>query len=276
MHDAQDSLSFRGASMANIHPTAIVEPGAELDTSVSVGAYSIVREHVRIGRGTTIGPHCVIEGRTTIGADNRIHQFCSLGAAPQDKKYAGEPTELHIGDRNTVREFCTFNTGTAQDSGVTRIGDDNWIMAYVHIAHDVQMGSQAVLANNATLAGHVHLGDWVIVGGLSGVHQFVKIGAHAFVGFSSAVTQDVPPYMMVDGNPLAVRGFNIEGLRRRGFGSERIAAVKQMHRLLYRNGLSFEESKAAIALLANEMPQAEGDVGMMSDFLSLATRGIAR
>ena len=262
--------------MANIHPAAIVEAGAELDPTVNVGAYSIVREHVRVGRGTVIGPHCVIEGHTTIGSDNRIFQFCSLGAAPQDKKYAGEPTELHIGDRNTIREFCTFNTGTAQDSGVTRIGSDNWVMAYVHVAHDVQVGNQTTLANNATLAGHVQVGDWVTVGGLSGVHQFVKIGAHAFVGFSSAVTQDVPPYMMVDGNPLAVRGFNAEGLRRRGFGSERIAAVKQMHRLLYRNGLSFEEASASIAALASGMPQAAADIRMMSEFLSLATRGIAR
>ena len=262
--------------MSNIHPTAIVEAGAELDPSVRVGAYSIVREHVRVGRGTSIGPHCVIEGHTTIGSDNRIFQFCSIGAAPQDKKYANEPTELQIGDRNTIREFCTFNIGTAQDSGATRVGSDNWIMAYVHVAHDVQLGSQTILANNATLAGHVHVGNWVIVGGLSGVHQFVKLGAHAFVGFSSAVTQDVPPYMMVDGNPLAVRGFNIEGLRRRGFGPERLAAVKQMHRLLYRNGLTFAEASAAIAALALDLPEAANDVQMMSEFLALATRGIAR
>jgi UDP-N-acetylglucosamine acyltransferase len=276
VHDAQDCVSLHGSVVADIHPTALVEPGAQLDPTVSIGAYSIVREHVRVGSGTTIGPHCVIEGRTTIGSDNRIFQFCSIGAVPQDKKYAGEPTGLHIGDRNTIREFCTFNIGTAQDSGVTRVGSDNWVMAYVHVAHDVQLGNQTVLANNATLAGHVHVGDGVIVGGLSGVHQFVKIGAHAFVGFSSAVTQDVPPYMMVDGNPLAVRGFNIEGLRRRGFGPERLAAVKQMHRLLYRNGLSFEEARTAIAALAAEMPQAASDVQMMSEFLALATRGIAR
>jgi UDP-N-acetylglucosamine acyltransferase len=256
--------------MARIHPTAIIEPGAELDTTVSVGAYSVVRAGVRVGAGTSIGPHCVIEGRTTIGIDNRIFQFCSLGAVPQDKKYAGEPTELHIGDRNTIREFCTFNLGTAQDSAVTRIGSDNWVMA------DVQVGDQTTLANNATLAGHVQVGDWVTVGGLSGVHQFVKIGAHAFVGFSSAVTQDVPPYMMVDGNPLAVRGFNIEGLRRRGFGPERLAAVKQMHRLLYRSGLTFEEAQAAIAALAVDATPASDDIAMMSEFLSLATRGIAR
>ena len=263
--------------MPNIHPTALVEPGAELDSSVSVDAYSIVRAGVRIGAGTRIGPHCVIEGRTTIGRDNRIFQFCSIGAVPQDKKYADEPTELHIGDRNTIREFCTFNLGTAQDSAVTRLGDDNWVMAYVHLAHDVQVGNHTTLANNATLAGHVHIGDWVTVGGLSGVHQFVKIGAHAFVGFSSAVTQDVPPYMMVDGNPLAVRGFNIEGLRRRGFGTERLAAVKQMHRLLYRSGLTFDEARAAIdALAADDAQEAQADIELMSDFLAAATRGIAR
>ena len=262
--------------MATIHPTAIIEPGAQLDDDVSIGEYTIVRAGVRIAGGTTIGAHCVIEGRTIIGRDNRIFQFCSIGAAPQDKKYAGEPTELHIGERNTIREFCTFNCGTAQDAGVTRVGDENWIMAYVHLAHDVQVASHTVLANNATLAGHVHVGDWVTVGGLSGVHQFVKVGAHAFVGFSSAVTQDVPPYMMVDGNPLAVRGFNIEGLRRRGFGPARIAAVKQMHRLLYRSNLGFEQAQQAIKALGAEMPDAQGDVAMMAAFLAASTRGIAR
>ncbi|MFT3955590.1 MAG: acyl-ACP--UDP-N-acetylglucosamine O-acyltransferase [Piscinibacter sp.] len=262
--------------MATIHPTAIVENGAELGENVSIGAYTIVRSQVRIGEGTTIGPHCVIEGRTTIGRDNRFFQFSSIGAVPQDKKYAGEPTELVIGDRNMVREFCTFNLGTAQDSGVTRIGDDNWIMAYVHIAHDCQIGHRTTLANNTTLAGHVHLGDWVTVGGLTGVHQFVKIGAHVMVGFASAVSQDVPPYMLVDGNPLAVRGFNIEGLRRRGFDAPRIAAVKQMHRLLYRDGKTFDQAKEAIAALGAEQPQAAADVALMSDFLAAATRGIAR
>lgn len=262
--------------MTSIHPTAIVDVGAFLDDSVSVGAYSIVGANVRVGRGTSIGAHCVIEGRTTIGSDNRIFQFCSLGAVPQDKKYAGEPTELHIGDRNTIREFCTFNLGTAQDSAVTRLGNDNWVMAYVHIAHDVQVGNHTTLANNATLAGHVHVGHGVTVGGLSGVHQFVKIGAHAFVGFASAVSQDVPPFMMVDGNPLAVRGFNIEGLRRLGFTPERIGAVKQMHRLLYRNGLTLEQSREAIAALAGQVPEAAGDISMMGDFLSRAKRGIVR
>ena len=258
--------------MANIHPTAIVEPGE----TVTIDAYSIVRAGVRIGANTRIGPHCVIEGRTTIGRDNRIFQFCSLGAVPQDKKYAGEPTALEIGDRNTIRECCTFNLGTVQDGGVTRVGDDNWVMAYVHIAHDCRVGNHTQLSNNATLGGHVQLDDWVIIGGLTGIHQFVKVGAHAFAGFASAVSQDVPPFMLVDGNPLAVRGFNVEGLRRRGFGPERIAAVKQMHRLLYRDGLAFEDSRQAIAALATERPEAAADIAMMSDFLSKVERGIVR
>jgi len=262
--------------MKTIHPTAIVEPGAELDDDVSVGAYSIVREHVRIAAGTAIGPHCVIEGRTTIGRDNRIFQFCSIGAVPQDKKYAGEDTELVIGDRNVIREFCTFNLGVPQAGGITRVGSDNWIMAYTHIAHDCEVGSHTTLANNTTLGGHVQLGDWVTIGGLVGIHQFVKIGAHAMAGFGSAVTQDVPPYMMVDGNPLAVRGFNTEGLRRRGFGPERIATVKQMHRLLYRDGLSFDAARQAIAALAATRPEAVDDIAMMSEFLDQVTRGIAR
>ena len=262
--------------MASIHPTAIVDAGAQLDDSVRVGAYALIGAHVRIGAGSSIGPHCVIEGRTTIGRDNTIFQFASLGAAPQDKKYVGEPTELHIGARNTIREFCTFNTGTAQDAGVTRIGDDNWVMAYVHIAHDCQVGSQTILANNATLAGHVHVGDWAIIGGLTGIHQFVKVGAHVMAGFASHISQDVPPFMLVDGNPLAVRGFNAEGLRRRGFDAQRIAAVKQMHRLLYRSGLTLAQAREAIDALAVEHPEAAGEVGLMAGFLAASTRGIAR
>lgn len=260
----------------NIHPTAIVHEGAWLHPSVTVGAYSVIGAHVKVGAGTRIGSHCVIEGHTTIGADNQIFQFASLGAQPQDKKYAGEPTELVIGDRNTIREFCTFNTGTSQDAGVTRVGNDNWIMAYVHIAHDCAVGSHTILANNATLAGHVHVGDWVILGGLTGVHQFVKIGAHAMAGFASRVAQDVPPFMMIEGNPLAVRGFNIEGLRRRGFTPERLKAVKQMHRLLYRQGLTLEDAVQAIASLAAEMPEAAQDIALMQSFLTASTRGIAR
>ena len=273
MHDAHGSLK---TVMGLIHPSAIVDAKAELAASVSVGPYTIIGPHVRIAEGTSVGAHCVIEGRTRIGRDNRIFQFCSIGAVPQDKKYAGEPTELHIGERNKIREFCTFNLGTAQGGGVTCIGSDNWVMAYVHIAHDCQVGDQTILANNATLAGHVHLGDWVFIGGLTGVHQFVKIGAHAMAGFASAVTQDVPPFMTVDGNPLAVRGFNIEGLRRRGFSAERIAAIKQMHRLLYRSGKTFEQAREEIAALGVSMPGAQADVALMTGFLALATRGIAR
>ena len=276
MHDAAGGLSRDVVRMATIHASAIVDPKAELDADVSVGPFTVIGPHVRVGAGTSIGAHCVIEGRTTIGRDNRIFAFNAIGGPPQDKKYAGEPTELHIGERNTIREYCTFNTGTAQDSGVTRVGSDNWIMAYVHLAHDVQLGSQTILANNATLAGHVHVGDWAIIGGLTGVHQFVKIGAHVMVGFMSAVTQDVPPYMLVDGNPLGVRGVNAEGLRRRGFTPERIAAVKQMHRALYRKGLTLEQATQEIGTLAAEVPQAQADVAVMLDFLGRVTRGVAR
>jgi UDP-N-acetylglucosamine acyltransferase len=262
--------------VANIHPTAIVDPQAELDPGVVIGAYTLVGPHVRIGAGTTVGPHVVIEGHTTIGRDNRIFQFGSIGAANQDKKYRGEPTELVIGDRNTIREFVTLHVGTVQDKAVTRIGDDNWIMAYTHIAHDCVVGSHTTLANNATLAGHVELGDWVTIGGLTGIHQFVKVGAHAMVGFASAVSQDVPPFLLVDGNPLAVRGINAVGLRRRDFSNERIAAVKQMHRLLYREGRTLEAAREAIAALAQSTPEAAADVALMGDFLAGATRGIAR
>lgn len=262
--------------MGNIHPTAIVEAGAALDGSVTVGPYSIIGPHVRIAAGTTVGPHVVIEGHTTIGRDNRIFQFASIGAANQDKKYQGEPTRLVIGDRNTIREFTTLQVGTVQDKGVTTIGDDNWIMAYVHVAHDCIVGSHTTLANNATLAGHVELGDWVTVGGLTGIHQFVKVGAHAMVGFASAVAQDVPPFMLVDGNPLAVRGVNVVGLKRRDFSAGRIAAVKQMHKLLYRENRTLDDARAAIAALAQATPEAAADVALMGGFLAAATRGIAR
>jgi len=263
-------------AVAKIHATAIVEPGAELAGDVEIGAYSIVRGKVRIGAGTTVGPHCVIEGRTTIGRDNRISQFNSIGGVPQDKKYAGEDTGLEIGDRNTIREFCTINVGTAQDAATTRIGDDNWIMNCVHIAHDCQVGSQTIIAGYSGLAGHVQLGDWAIVGGQSGLLQFVRVGAHAMIGFQSHVSQDVPPFMMVDGHPLAVRGFNAEGMRRRGFSAERIGAVKQMHRLLYRDGLTLDEARARIAALAESIPEAGEDARQVGDFLASARRGIAR
>lgn len=262
--------------MANIHPTAIVAPGAQLADSVTVGAYTVIGAEVRIGEGTTVGPHCVIEGRTTIGRDNRIFQFASLGAAPQDKKYAGEPTELRIGDRNTIREFCTFNLGTVQDTGVTRLGDDNWMMAYTHLAHDCVVGNKTIFANNAQIAGHVHVGDWSIMGAFTNVHQFVKIGPHAMTGMGTTLLQDVPPFAMVQGNPAAARGFNLEGLKRRGFSAERVQAVKQMHKLLYRQKLTLEEARAAIDALAAQLPDAAGDVAVMSTFLGEASRGIVR
>jgi UDP-N-acetylglucosamine acyltransferase len=262
--------------MAQVHPTAIVDPKAELDASVTVGPYAVIGPHVKVGGGTTIAAHVVLEGHTTIGRDNRIWQFASIGAANQDKKYKGEPTELVIGDRNTIREFTTLQVGTVQDKGRTTIGNDNWIMAYVHVAHDCIVGDDTTLANNTTMAGHVELGDWVTVGGLTGIHQFVKIGAHAMVGFQSAVSQDVPPFMLVDGSPLAVRGVNVVGLRRRGYSPERIGAVKQMHKLLYRQGLTLADAAGEIAKLREAQPEAVAEVDLMVGFLGSAERGIVR
>ena len=263
--------------MGLIHATALVDPQAELADDVTVGPYAVIGPHVRIGEGSSIGAHCVVEGHTSIGCDNRIFQFASIGAAPQDMKYRGEPTRLEIGDRNTFREFVTVNTGTVQDGGVTRVGDDNWVMAYVHIAHDVQLGNRCVLANNATLAGHVHVGDWATIGGLSGVHQFVKIGAHAMIGFQAHVAQDVPPFITADGHPLAARAVNLTGLKRRDFSAERQAAIRQMYKLLYRSGLPLAEAIAQIGALAQDGADGvAGDVHAMVDFLSGATRGIVR
>ena len=261
-----------------IHATALVDPLAQLDSSVSVGPYTVIGPHVRIGAGTTVGAHCVIEGHTTIGCDNRIFQFNSLGAVPQDKKYAGEPCELVIGDRNTIREFCSFNIGSPGDLGVTRLGDDNWIMAYVHIAHDCTVGNQTIFANNTTLAGHVEVGDWVILGGFTGVHQFVKLGAHSFTAISSVLVADLPPFVMCQGQPAAARSMNFEGLRRRGFSPERIAAVKAMHKALYRDGLTLEQAKLRIEELTQKYPESTPDVQMMLSFLERTSpqRGIVR
>ena len=264
--------------MARIHPTALIDLGAELDDSVEVGPYSVIGPHVRIGAGTRIGAHCVIEGRTTIGRDNQIFQFNSLGAIPQDKKYAGEPTELRIGDRNTIREFCTFNIGTAQDQGVTSVGDDNWIMAYVHLAHDCQVGNHTIFANSSQLAGHVHVGDWVILGGFTVVHQFCRLGPHSFTAMNSLLFADLPPFVMCQGQPAQARSMNFEGLRRRGFSAERISAVKGMHKALYRDDLTLEQAKERIAALTQEKPEAAADVAMMLDFLNHTSpqRGIIR
>lgn len=262
--------------MTQIHTTALVDPKAELDSTVTVGPYTVIGPHVKVGAGTVIGPHCVIEGHTTIGRDNQIFQFNSLGAVSQDKKYKGEPCELHIGDRNTIREFCTLNIGTAQDKNETRIGDDNWIMAYVHIAHDCIVGNHVTMANNATLAGHVEVGDWSTVGGLTGVLQRMRIGTQTMIGFASHVAKDIPPYMVVDGNPLAVRGVNLVGLRRRDFSDQRISAIREMHKILYRQNLTLEQARASIAALPQTYPEAAGDVALMEAFLASSTNGIAR
>lgn len=264
--------------MTAIHATALVDPGAELHSSVTVGPYTVIGPHVRIGAGTTVGPHCVIEGHTTIGQDNRIFQFNSLGAIPQDKKYAGEPCELVIGDRNTIREFCTFNIGSPGDAGVTRVGDDNWIMAYVHLAHDCVVGNHTIFANNSQLAGHVRVDDWVILGGFTVVHQFVRLGAHSMTAMCSLLFADLPPFVMCQGQPAAARSMNYEGLRRRGFSSERVAAVKAMHKALYRDDLTLEQAKLRIAELASSQPESAPDVAMMNTFLEgvAAQRGIVR
>jgi UDP-N-acetylglucosamine acyltransferase len=262
--------------MSLIHATALIDAKAELADDVTVGPYAVIGPHVRIGEGSSIGAHCVVEGHTTIGRDNRIFQFASIGAAPQDKKYAGEPTRLTIGHGNTIREFVTINTGTVQDGGLTSLGDDNWIMAYVHIAHDCHLGSHIIIANATQLGGHVHLGDHAFLGGLSGVHQFVRVGAHAMTGFQTRLSQDLPPYVTAAGNPAAATGINAEGLRRRSFSAERIAQVKQMHRALYRQGLTLAASVAEIEALRGQLDGSEADIALMLDFLAGAERGIVR
>lgn len=255
-----------------IHPTAIIAPGAQIDASVEIGPYAVIGEHVSIGAGTRVGPHTVIEGHTSIGCNNQIFQFASLGAAPQDKKYAGEPTRLEIGDNNTIREFCTFNVGTVQDGGLTRLGNDNWVMAYVHIAHDCLVGDHCILANNATLAGHISIGDHVFLGGLTAVHQFCTIGAHAMTAGGSIVVQDIPPYVTAAGNHAHPAGINSEGLRRRGFDAEQISRIKRAYKQIYRQGLSLEDAKAAITEAAADAPE----LALFVDFFARAKRGIIR
>ncbi len=254
------------------HPTALIHPDARLADDVAVGAYSIIGEHVEIGAGTSIGPHVVIGGHTRIGQHNHIFQFNSLGEIPQDKKYAGEPTRLEIGDHNTIREFCTLNLGTAQDVGVTRLGNHNWIMAYVHIAHDCQIGNYTIFANNAQLAGHVQVDDYAILGGFTGVHQFCHIGAHVMTGVGTVLKLDVPPYITVSGNPSSPHGTNAEGLKRRGFSSAAVMAIKRAYKTLYRSGLSLDEAKAAILVQAAEHPE----LNALVDFISHSQRGIIR
>jgi UDP-N-acetylglucosamine acyltransferase len=255
-----------------IDPTAIVHPGAKLASGVSIGPYSIIGEHVEIGEGTTVGAHVVIEGHTRIGAHNRIFHFCAIGGPPQDKKYKDEPTQLEIGDRNTIRECCTFNCGTAQDVGVTRVGDDNWIMAYVHIAHDCQVGSNVVLANVTQLAGHVRVGDYAVLGGFTGAHQFVSIGAHTMTGVGTVLLQDLPTYVMAAGDTAKPFGINSEGLKRRGFSADTIANIKTAYKTLYKSGLSLEEACEKL----REMSRSCSEVTPLVEFLGSIRRGIIR
>ena len=258
--------------MSLIHPTAIIDPKAELDSSVKVGAYTIIGPNVQIGAGSEIGPHAVIEGHTTIGENNRIFQFASLGAIPQDKKYRGEPTRLIIGNGNTIREFTTFNLGTVTGIGETRIGDDNWIMAYCHLAHDCVIGSHTIFANNASLAGHVTIGDYVILGGYTLVFQFCQIGNYAMTAFAAGVHKDVPPYFMAAGYRAEPAGINSEGMRRNGFTPEQIANVKNAYKILYRQGLPYEEARSQIAQAAETAPE----LAVLRDFLADSQRSIIR
>lgn len=255
-----------------IHPTAIVHAGAKIAEGVSIGPYAVIGEHVEIGANTSIGPHAVITGYTRIGADNRIFQFVSLGEIPQDKKYAGEPTRLEIGDRNVIREFCTFNCGTVQDRGVTRIGNDNWIMAYVHIAHDCVIGNHTIFANNASIAGHVDVDDYAILGGFTVAHQFCKIGAHVITGMGTITFKDIPPYVTASGNEARPYGINSEGLKRRGFPPEALAAIKRAYKTLYRQGLSLAEARESLQKQAEE----QAEIGLFLEFLDRSTRGIIR
>jgi UDP-N-acetylglucosamine acyltransferase len=270
------SEPIEAQDMSKIHPSAVIAPGAQIDESVEIGAYAVIGPDVRIGAGTRIGPHVVIEGHTTIGRDNEIFQFASIGAAPQDKKYAGEPTTMEIGDRNTIREFVTFNRGTVQDGGATRIGNDNWIMAYVHLAHDCQLGSHIILANNATLAGHVHLGDHVFLGGFTTVHQFCHIGAHAMTAFTAAVSQDVPPFVTAAGNRAVPAGINSEGLKRRGFTSEQIMEIKRAYKVIYRAGLPLEEAKQQLADMEAKSAHSAEHIRLLREFIEASARGIIR
>ncbi len=247
-----------------IHETAIVHAGAKLAKDVQIGPYSIVGEHVEIGEGCTLGAHVVISGRTSIGRRNRIFHHVSLGEIPQDKKYAGEPTRLEIGDDNVIREFCTFNLGTAQDLGYTRLGDRNWIMAYVHLAHDCVVGNDTILANCVQLAGHVEIGDFAILGGFTGVHQFCRVGAHAITGVGSVVLADVPPFIIAMGNTAVPHGINSEGLKRRGFSPEVVKEIRRAYKSLYRTGLKLEEARKVIEQQAQACPELEPLSGFLA------------
>jgi len=256
----------------SIHPTAIVSASARIADDVEIGPYAVVGDDVEIGSGTRIESHVVINGPTRIGRDNHIYQFASIGDDPQDKKYAGEPTRLEIGDRNTIREYCTISRGTVQDEGITTIGNDNWIMAYVHIAHDCRVGSNTIFANNASLAGHVRVGDWVIFAGFSGAHQFCHIGAHSFLGMYSGTNRDVPAYMMVAGQPSEPRGINSEGLKRRNFSADQIRNIKNAYRIVYRKGLKLAEAIEQLERLVDAQPELR----IFIDSLQVSERGILR
>jgi UDP-N-acetylglucosamine acyltransferase len=255
-----------------IHPSALVEPGARLAAGVSVGAYSIIGAQVELGQDTWVGPHVVIEGRTRLGRNNKVWQFASIGAPPQDKKYAGEDTAVEIGDGNTIREYVTINRGTAGDAGVTRVGDDNWIMAYVHFAHDCQIGSHTIFANACELAGHVHVGDWATLGATTLVHQFVRIGAHSFTGMGTYLDRDLPPFVRAAGNMAQPYGINTVGLRRRGFAAATIEALKRAYRTIYRSGLGIDEVRRELQTQAGDCDE----VRQMLEFLDASKRGYIR
>jgi UDP-N-acetylglucosamine acyltransferase len=265
--------------MAQIHPTALVDAKARIADSARIGAFAIIGADAEIGPNCVIHPYAQVVGHTRLGQGNTVHSHCVIGGPPQDKKYNGEPTRLEIGDYNVFRECCTVNTGTIQDGSLTRIGDRNWIMAYVHIAHDCHVGSNTIMANATQLAGHVHVGDWAILGGITGVHQFVKIGAHAMTGAGTTLLQDLPPYVMATGNPAAAHGINSEGLKRRGFSESQIAVIKRAYKTLYKSGNTLVN---AIALLgdAQQMgvtgPDDQTALSLLSQFLTSATRGIVR
>lgn len=255
-----------------IHPTAVIDPTVRLGQNVSIGAYSVIGADVEIGDDTWIGPHVVIEGTTRIGRENRIWQFASIGAAPQDKKFHGERSLLEIGDRNVIREFVTFNRGTDDGGGVTRIGNDNWLMAYVHLAHDCIVGNNVIFANAASLAGHVTVDDWVILGGFTLVHQFCQLGAHSFTSMGSIINRDVPPYVTVAGSFAEPKGINSEGLKRRGFGSDRILSIRRAYKTLYKSGLPLAEAREELARVSSDAP----DVKLMLDFIDRSQRSLVR
>ncbi len=263
--------------MARVHPSAIVDSNAQLADDVRVGPYSIVGGGVRIGGGTEIGAHVVLAGNTSIGRDNRIFPYCAIGSEPQDKKYAGEDTQLLIGDGNTIREFCLFNTGTVQGGGRTRIGSDNWIMGYTHFAHDCAIGDHTIIANCVQLAGHVCVGDWAVIGGTAAVHQFVRVGAHAMCGGGSILVQDLPPYMICSGSPAQPHGIHVEGLKRRNFSAESIAALRRAYRLVYRENLSLLEARTALDSLIRNLPEdTAAPLRTFAEFLAVPGRGIIR